>query len=336
MTGENAAPSVTVLMSCYNAARWLHQAIESVLRQTTKNFEFILLDDGSTDETWSIIQDYCNRDARIVAISKKNTGLADSLNVGIAQARGEWIARLDADDLCESTRLEEQIKFVHKHTDVVLVGTGCLEIDEHGRFTRKRSFPTKHQTLVRRLERLQPFFPHSSAFYRTDLARQAGGYNGRIRRAEDLRLWLEISLQGQLACLPKPLVRIRTHAFQISREDNYRRAFFDATAATICHFLRKAGYKDPSVHANEADWIIFLKWVEKQTDVPPAFERLKVWRDARASYFAAGNKATGLIHFANRLLKSGHASALMLEKYFGSLVPQRLAREWMKRTYAAL
>src|SRR2546430_2514522 len=107
-------PEVSVLMSCYNATRWLHEAIHSVLVQTHDKFELILVDDGSTDETWNIIQSYRDRDQRIVAISKKNTGLADSLNVGIARAKGAWIARLDADDLCEPTRLEEQLDFVRK------------------------------------------------------------------------------------------------------------------------------------------------------------------------------------------------------------------------------
>ena len=108
------SPEVTVLMSCYNASCWLHEAIASVLKQTFENFEFILVDDGSTDDTWDIIQAYRDRDQRIVAIKKSNTGLTDSLNVGIAHARGAWIARLDADDRCEAGRLAEQVRFIHR------------------------------------------------------------------------------------------------------------------------------------------------------------------------------------------------------------------------------
>ena len=133
------SPEVSVLMSCYNASRWLHEAIDSVLTQTFENFEFVLVDDGSTDDTWNIIQSYRDRDERIVPISKKNTGLPDSLNVGIAKARGAWIARLDADDVCEPTRLEEQVKFVSKHPEVVLLGTGCVEIDEQGGVKKKHT-----------------------------------------------------------------------------------------------------------------------------------------------------------------------------------------------------
>src|ERR1700722_10627943 len=190
-------PEVSVLTPCYNARAWLSQAIESVLAQTFHNFEFVLVNDGSTDETWEIIQRFRERDKRIVALSKKNTGMADSLNAGIARAKGAWIARLDADDLCEPTRLEEQLRFVRDHPAVVLLGTGFIEIDTKGRALKKHRYPTKHRQLVWQLEHLGGFFPHSSAFYRTDAVRRIGGYNRRISRAEDQWLWLELSRQGE-------------------------------------------------------------------------------------------------------------------------------------------
>lgn len=323
-------PEVSVLMPCYNADRWLVEAIESVLAQSFKNFEFILVDDGSTDETCNIIKSYRDRDERIIAISKEHTNLSDSLNLGIAQARGEWIARLDADDLCGTTRLEEQINFVRNHTDVVLLGAGFLEIDEHSRVIKRQVYPTSHQTLLRHLERLQRFFPHSSAFYRADTARQTGGYNMRFSRPEDLQLWLKMSLRGQIACLPKLLVCIRKHAGQISHDDNGRRQLYDSIAGIICHFLGKAGYKDLSNNdTNEIDWSMFLKWVETQIDASLAFVRLKAWGDARTLYYAAGSKVTGSIRFTSRLLKSGHAGALVWNKLYGSSLPRHLAQKWM-------
>ena len=323
-------PDVSVLMSCYNAARWLAEAIDSVLAQTFRNFEFIIVNDGSTDDTWSIIEDYRGRDERIVAVSKKNTGLQDSLNVGLALAKGEWIARLDADDLCEPTRFEEQLDFVRKHDDVVLLGTGCLEIDEDGRVIKMHDYPTGHRSLTRRLERIRPFFPHSSAFYRTETARRAGGYNVRIRRAEDWRLWLEMSMQGQIACLPKPLIRFRKHAGQISYDGNGRRQVYDGIAATASHFLRKAGYEDPSAAQNPADWSVFLKWIEDETDRALTFQRFRSWEDARVVYYSAGNRFAGIIRFSRKLWQSGHAGPLLWKKMFGTSMPERLAKEWMK------
>ena len=239
-------PEVSVLMSCYNASRWLPEAIDSVLAQNFKDFELILVDDGSTDQTRDIIQSYRIRDERIIAISKTNTGLADSLNTGIMQVSGVWIARLDSDDLCEPDRLMEQVRFVHDHPEVVLLGTGFYRIDEHGRAIRSHLFPSGHHKFVQSLESSKSFFPHSSAFYLVDAVRQVGGYNSRICRAEDKRLWLELSLRGNIACLHKLLVRIRRHSSQISLDDNGKRQLFDGIAATVCHLLRKAGFKDPS------------------------------------------------------------------------------------------
>lgn len=325
-------PEVSVLMSCYNGSRWLQEAIDSVLTQTFGSFEFILVDDGSTDETWDIIERYRARDERIVAIAKKNTGLADSLNVGIMQARGTWIARLDQDDLCEPTRLEEQVYFMRNHPEIVLLGTGCIEIEEHGRTIKKHRYPSGNRKLVRFLERLQRFFPHSSAFYRVKDVRNVGGYNMRISRSEDRRLWLELALRGKMACLPKPLVRIRKHSSQMSLDDNGRRQLCDAIAATVCYFLKKAGNKDPSVDASAEEWIQFMKWIESRIDVSGYLSGSKAWVDARAAFFATGNRLSGVFRFTDRFLRSGHAGKLVWEKFFGSSLPQRLAREWIVLT----
>lgn len=325
-------PEVSVLMSCFNADRWLHEAIDSVLEQTFEAFEFILVDDGSTDETWKIIRSYADRDKRIVAISKKNTGPSDSRNVGIAQAKGEWIANLDSDDLCEPTRLEEQVNFMRNHPEVVLLGTGFVEIDEQGRAIKKHLYPSGHRTLVRHLERLQRFFPHSSAFYRVDIVKQVGGYNLRFYTAQDWRLWLELMLRGKIACLSKPLVRIRKHAGQISNKNSGRRQFCDARVAVVCYFLRKASCKDPSVDANIDEWLVFLNWVKNRIEELGAFERGKAWGDAKAEYFSAQNRLIGLFRFGIRLLQSGYASALVWEMCFGSSLPYRLAGEWVARS----
>src|SRR5687767_6042714 len=102
----NSHPECSVVMSCYNASAWLSEALDSVLNQTFQDFELIIVDDGSTDDTRKIIEEYAARETRIVSIVKANSGLADSLNVGVARARGRWVARLDADDVCEPERLE--------------------------------------------------------------------------------------------------------------------------------------------------------------------------------------------------------------------------------------
>ena len=322
---------ISVLMSCYNGSRWLSEAIDSVLAQTFKNFEFILVDDGSKDNTLEIIRAYAERDARVVAVSKINTGLADSLNTGLALAQGAWVARIDQDDLCEPCRLERQLVFASGHSGLVFLGSGFAEIDEKGTIVKEYRYPQHHAGLVARLERLQGFFPHSSAFYRADAARCVGGYNTRITRAEDWRLWLELSLQGKLACLPERLVRIRKHPGQMSLDNKGTRQFCDATAATVCHFLQKAGCNDPSVRESEDEWISFLSWIENRMEHLGTLERRKAWTEARTEYLAMENRQVGVLRFGTRLLQSGYASSLVWEKFFGTSLPKRLAREWIKR-----
>ncbi len=325
------SPAVSVLMACYNGSRWLHQAINSILMQTFEDFECILVDDGSTDISWKIIQSYRDQDQRIVAISKENTGLASSLNVGISQARGRWIARLDADDLCEPTRLAEQMRFVHNRPELVLLGTGCLTIDEQGRDIRPYNYPTEHCSLVRNLECARAFFPHSSAFYRTDIVRQIGGYNMRMYRAQDFQLWLQLSRRGEIACLPNILVRLRQHACQVSLENNGKIQSFYRMVALVCHFSQDFGCKGP-LDTGVNEWAGFLSWLEKRMEKAGVFERHKVWTEARTAYFATENSLFGALRCGSHLLRSGHISRLMWDKMFGSLLPKCLARAWMKKS----
>lgn len=324
-------PKVSVLMSCYNASPWLHDAIRSVLAQTFDDFEFIIINDGSVDNTWDIIVQYAAVDNRIVAISKENTGLADSLNLGIAKARGVWIARLDADDLCEPTRLEEQLNFLSKNPDIILLGSGCIEIDENDRHIKKHLYPSSHSGLVRHLERFKRFFPHSSAVYRTDVVRKIGGYNLRIRRSQDRRLWLELSLRGRIACLPKTLVRLRKHSGQISLDDNGRRQLCDSTAATVCHFLRKAGYKDPSVDASQDEWSLFLNWIENRLEELGTFIRHKAWTDARAEFYSNRVLLTRIFRASTHILGSRYLSTSIKQRIYGLDLARQLAYKWTNR-----
>lgn len=257
---QSGAPSISVVMSCYNAERWLAESIESVLNQTWQDFEFIIVDDGSTDETASIIARFAAVDERIVPVSKSNTGLADSLNTGIARARSTWIARLDADDLCEPDRLALQWRTASANPALVFVGTGLVLIDEHGQPFAVHRYPTRHRKLVAHLTTARKFPAHSSAFFRADAFRRVGGYRPRIRRAEDWDLWLRLSEIGRLASVHKPLVRIRKHSDQISHDESGQRQIVDAHVAMISYWLRYLNQTDP-VAAEDTEFEYFRSWV---------------------------------------------------------------------------
>lgn len=334
-SSDRQPPEVSVLMSCHNASRWLCDAIESVLAQTFENFEFILVNDGSTDETWNIIQNYRDHDRRIIAVSKESTGLTDSLNVGIRQARGVWIARLDADDLCEPTRLEEQLRYVRENRQIVLLGTGFVEIDEHGRSIKNHLPVAAHRGLVRHLERAQAYFPHSSAFFKRDAAKAAGCYNHLFQKSQDRDLWLRFSERGRIACLQNCLVRIRKHSQQISTSTAGMSQRVYGTAAAACHFLRIRCCPDPSGSNDEIAWVEFLAWVERRIAEDGFIARRKAWAEARAEYFSNKNGLTDLLRFAIRIFESGYVIALVREKLFGFSLPEHLAGEWIKRAPGA-
>lgn len=326
-------PEVSVLMSCHNASRWLHDASDSVLKQTFGNFEFLLVDDGSTDDTWNIIQTYCARDSRVVAISKKHSGLAHSLNVGVMQAKGAWIARLDADDLWEPTRLEEQMRFVQRHPEVVLLGCDFLQTDEHGRNVRKIHCPSDHSGLLWNLERLQRFFPHSSALFKRDIARDAGCYNAWNRLSEDSDLWLRLAEKGKIACLGNYLVRCRKHPEQISnsKADGISQLVY-GIAAAVCHFLRIRDFADPSTGTDERPWDEFVAWIDRRTTEERVPETHRSWTATRAAYLASESRFVGAVRASTLLLRSGRAGPLLREKLFGLSLPRQLAQEWIDRT----
>ena len=123
------APAVSVIMPVFNGRRYLAKAIASVLAQTFADFELIVVDDGSTDRTPEILARFAENDARIRIVSRPNTGIVGALNDAIAVARGEFLARMDADDLCEPERFAKQVEYLRAHPDCVIHGTQILRID---------------------------------------------------------------------------------------------------------------------------------------------------------------------------------------------------------------
>ena len=314
-------------MSCYNSERWLAESIKSVLSQTWSDFEFILVDDGSTDATAEIISRYVEADRRIVPISKPNTGLADSLNTGIARARGSWIARLDADDLCEPNRLATQWRCAAKHAKLAFIGSGLMLIDEHGRRLAVHKYPTSHRSLLAYLQTARKFPAHSSAFIQTEAFRRVGGYRTQIRRAEDWDLWLRISEVGELMSLTEPLVRIRKHDAQISHEDGGVRQKVDSNLAMVSYWLRRGGHPDP-VDADNQRFETFRHWVHERLNEDGVFAR-EVVRSGMKQ-FADESGFSRLGHTASFVM-SHPASLVALgwERVVGSSLPKRLALEWV-------
>jgi glycosyltransferase involved in cell wall biosynthesis len=324
-------PSITVLMAVYNGERWLAESIQSVLEQTFTNFEFIIINDGSDDGSLQIINQFSKKDSRIRVYNKKNSGLADSLNYGIAEARGEWIARIDADDICSLDRLQKQIEHVRLNTDLVLVGSGLVIIDENGQQSKVHLYPDRHSRLTRRLFRASPFFAHSSAFFKLCSVRELGGYRTQFHRSQDQDLWLRLAETGRIACVREPLVLIRKHTQQISLDNSGQRQFVYSHMAMTSYCLRLMGQVDPVKLSTKEEFDNFRTFILQRLKDDNFFEYQELVDELKVNISKANTKYAKLnIVAKNTLLKPDLVYRYLKYRFLGSNLPIKFAREWIK------
>jgi glycosyltransferase involved in cell wall biosynthesis len=210
-------PLVSVILPVFNAQRYIRSAVYSVLQQTLADFELIVIDDGSTDQSRSILQDLAGRDRRIQLISRPNKGLVATLNEGIAAARGNFIARMDADDLCMPTRFARQVGYLNAHPECVLLGCDVLYIDEEGDpIGRMPDIAFGHEKITQDLLHRGWPIVHPSIMMRAEAVRTLGGYGADLVPNEDHDLFLRLGEIGQLENLPEVLLHYRKHATSIS------------------------------------------------------------------------------------------------------------------------
>lgn len=203
---------ITVLMSVYNDLPYLKDAIESILNQTFSNFEFLIFDDGSTDGSQEILQQYASKDSRIkLIINETNCGLGFNLAQGIEIAQSPWIARMDADDLALPNRLELQLNYVQAHPDISILGGCAVDIDRNGQFIGERKIPTTHPQ-IRKLIWTNPLI-HGTVLLNKASILKVGSYSRKLAKRQDYDLWFRCAKAGlKFANLPQPLIKYRfTH-----------------------------------------------------------------------------------------------------------------------------
>lgn len=197
---------ISVIMSVCNGEQHLRESIESVLNQSFTNFEFIIVNDGSTDASLEIIKSYADKKIRIIN-NEENIGLTKSLNKAIKQAQGEYIARQDADDISLPNRLELQFEFLENHPEVALLGTGVYVINENGATIEKRIMhPNPKKSLLKGNR-----FIHGSVMFRKSVIDERGAYNETLRYSQDYELWLRMSKKYDVRNLTAPLYKLRMH-----------------------------------------------------------------------------------------------------------------------------
>ena len=204
-------PVISVLMPVFNGGKHLAKAISSILEQTFQDFELLLLDDGSTDESLRILREFEALDSRVKVTARENKGLICTLNELVAQARGKYMARMDADDVAFPDRFARQLCFLDENLDVVCVG-GCFEIiDGADRYLTTLKQPQSNSQIQDLLLAGHSAISHPTAMVRSVSMRAVGGYDVRYCAAEDYDLWLRLGEIGELANLSAVLLKYRVH-----------------------------------------------------------------------------------------------------------------------------
>lgn len=206
-------------MAVYNNMPFLPISVESILRQSFRDFELIIIDDGSTDGGGEWLEEVVRKDSRIRLKRRENRGLTKSLNEGCALARGEFIARMDGDDISYPKRFERQMGFLSSRPEVTVLGSYVRYINENGRPLFIRNFPTEHSQIVFcNLTNWGSFLMHPSVLMRKTAFINAGGYDESFLKSQDYDLWFRIQQHGELANLPEVLLDYRHHPEAISRK----------------------------------------------------------------------------------------------------------------------
>ena len=212
-------PKVSVLMSVFNGDRYLQQAIGSILNQSYTDFEFVIVDDGSSQATKEILT--AQKDRRIVLITNpSNIGLTKSLNLGLAKCRGEYIARMDSDDISHSERLERQVAFLDQNPEISVTGTQIRVIDHTGKILEYSNISRGTTALSCRWQHLfDSPVAHPSAMFRREIVyNKLGGYDETFTTSQDYELWSRVIKFHEIANLEEVLLDFRSHSGSVSKQ----------------------------------------------------------------------------------------------------------------------
>jgi len=198
---------ISCLMAVYNQASTVVAAVNSILKQTYSNFELIIVNDASTDDTWPLLQTLAAQDKRILLINnRRRFGLTRSLNKAIKQAQGKYFARMDADDLALPQRFAKQIAYLETHPEIILLGSAAELINDQDKVIGLKRFPSNYSTLRRQILSFCPFIHPTWMFKRNHI------YNENFPLAQDYELALRISINHQTANLAEPLLQYRVNS----------------------------------------------------------------------------------------------------------------------------
>lgn len=216
----NLTPPVTVLLPIYNAAPYLREAVDSVLAQTFTDYELLIINDGSTDDTADILASY--KDERITIITQQNIGLIATLNKGLSIAKGKYVARFDADDVCYPDRLKLQYDFLEAHPEYVIIGGEGDYMEEDGTFIYTYKFSAyKDEEIREQGKRYCPFIHSAVMFVKSDVV-EVGGYDKGAYTFEDHLLWWQLARKGKMKNFEQALIKVRFNPSSVTIDEKWR------------------------------------------------------------------------------------------------------------------
>ena len=280
-------PRVSCLIPVYNGERFLAEALDSVLGQTYTDFELIVVDDGSRDGSPAILDDYRRRDPRVRVLTKENGGIVDALNHGLDHARGDYVARMDADDVCLPHRFEVQVAYLDAHPGCVLAGGLAEMIDEEGGALGTSSGGRHART------RLDVFPPkvavalHPLVTIRRSALAEIGGYRHMFPHAEDYDLYLRLARIGTIDNPDIVVLKYRKHGQSISQK-NIALQEWCAALAEIAAIQTHRGLEDPADEAARPIEEVHARLLARVPDwLFEPYARFRVWRRCNTADRAA-------------------------------------------------
>jgi GT2 family glycosyltransferase len=231
------APRISVVMAVFNAERYLVDAVESILHQSFGDFEFVILNDGSTDESGKILRDFAQRDSRIRLFDDERRGLTRCLNRAIGLAQGKYLARMDADDVALPGRFQAQVDYLDANPAVLALGGQARLVSPEGWPLCQWTVPTGHEEIdAAHMAGLAGHLIHPTSMMRLDAVRRIGGFDEQWTYAQDYDLWLRLAEIGRLSNLPWIILNYRLHLSSVSfttRRTQYESVVEIAKAARL-------------------------------------------------------------------------------------------------------
>lgn len=317
---------VSVVMPVYNGERHITDAVNSILRQAYRDFEFIIVNDGSDDGTLRILENI--QDDRIILMSQENIGLTASLNKAIRIAKGAYIARQDADDLSEPNRLERQIEYLRRHRNIALVGSWCSQIDEDGEEIGRIQLLTDPHDIGRALP-YENQFVHGSIMARTEALISVGLYREAFKFAQDYDLVLRMGERFELANIPESLYSHRHNSSMLSARYHHLQLAYSKLAQDMWKQRRRDGVDavDRGVDVSG------LLDVAEENDVL-TYHRHMVYACLRSGKLTKARRAVKVL-IEKEPFKFKHYGQLLLT-FAGGVAVKRLLRYWDRVRYGSV